>query len=245
MRKSDHPIAQEELMAYLDGELSVDRAATAAEHLERCRECQALAAELRGVSEHLMAWQIEPLGPRMDEAVFAGLVKRGQARETTTAPSGWTWRTVLRVRPWVLGLAGACVAVLALVTVSPQRSFQAQRTFKQLQADVTRTREPVAALSASAMPQATERSPRISVDSVTAKRMVVRTAQIALTTTNFDSVRDRIEDILKRHQGYVGQLNVSAPQGAARTLEATLRVSAGELDAVVTELKKLGRVESE
>jgi anti-sigma factor RsiW len=34
-----HPIAQEELMAYLDGELSPDRAATAAGHLEHCREC--------------------------------------------------------------------------------------------------------------------------------------------------------------------------------------------------------------
>jgi hypothetical protein len=81
--------------------------------------------------------------------------------------------------------------------------------------------------------------------SVARKPMIARTAQLTLTTTEFDRVRDRIEEILKRHQGYIGQLNASAPVGVARTLEATLRVPADQLDAAVTELKRLGRVESE
>jgi anti-sigma factor RsiW len=57
-----HPIEAEESMAYLDGELLMDRAATAAAHLERCRDCQGLAADLQGVSQRLRAWQVEPSG---------------------------------------------------------------------------------------------------------------------------------------------------------------------------------------
>jgi len=40
-------------------------------------------------------------------------------------------------------------------------------------------------------------------------------------------------------------LNIGSPAGAARTLEATLRVPADQLEAAITELKSLGRVESE
>src|SRR6516165_3667982 len=54
-----HPVEPEELMAYLDGESPHDRAAATAAHLEECRECQMLAAEMLRVSESLRAWQIE------------------------------------------------------------------------------------------------------------------------------------------------------------------------------------------
>ena len=46
-----HAIEPEEMMAYLDGELSASRAAEARTHLERCAECQTLAAGLRRVSQ--------------------------------------------------------------------------------------------------------------------------------------------------------------------------------------------------
>ena len=59
MSTNRHPIEQEELMAYLDGELSTDQATEALSHLELCPECQILAAEFRGVSQELMAWEVE------------------------------------------------------------------------------------------------------------------------------------------------------------------------------------------
>ena len=77
------------------------------------------------------------------------------------------------------------------------------------------------------------------------KTLIIRMAQLTLTTSEFDNVRDRIDAILKRHQGYIGTLGVTAPGGAARTLEATLRVPADQLEAAAIELKALGRVESE
>ena len=53
MSTNRHPIEQEELMAYLDGELPPDRATEALSHLELCPECQTLAADFRGVSQEL------------------------------------------------------------------------------------------------------------------------------------------------------------------------------------------------
>jgi hypothetical protein len=75
--------------------------------------------------------------------------------------------------------------------------------------------------------------------------MIVRTAQLSLITKDFNQARNRAEEILKRHGGYIGELNVNAPENSGRTLTATFRVPSAHLDAVLTELKKLGRVISE
>ena len=75
--------------------------------------------------------------------------------------------------------------------------------------------------------------------------MIARVAGITLTTKEFDKTRARLEEILKRHGGYMGELKVSAPADAGRSLTATLRIPAQQLDAAMAELKKLGRVEDE
>jgi hypothetical protein len=200
MLKNTHTIEQEELMAYLDGELPVDRAATAAAHLENCRECQELAADLQSVSRRMLAWQVEP--------------------SERTAPPRVAERRVSR---WKWGIAGtaavafsSCVMV-ALFLHSADRS--ARKTFFEKRA----------VLSAMIAPP----------------RMIAHAAQLTLTTTNFDKTRPALDDILKRHQGYFGELNISAPAGLGRTLDATLRVPADQRDAAIAEIKKLGRVESE
>ena len=75
--------------------------------------------------------------------------------------------------------------------------------------------------------------------------MIARTAELALETREFEKARVSAEEILKRHGGYVGQLTVNAPEGSGRTLTATFRVPTAQLDAAMTDLKKLGRVENE
>jgi uncharacterized protein DUF4349/putative zinc finger protein len=77
--------------------------------------------------------------------------------------------------------------------------------------------------------------------------MVIRTAELALTAKDkdFDRAHDRVELILKLHHGYVGELSLNTPTGAARSLTATLRVPSTQLEATLADLKKLGRVEKE
>ncbi len=46
-----HPIEPEELMAYLDGELTADRASATATHLSECSECQTCCRAAKCFSE--------------------------------------------------------------------------------------------------------------------------------------------------------------------------------------------------
>lgn len=218
-----HPIEQEELMAYLDGELSTDRAATAATHLEQCRECQGLAADIESVSRRMRNWQVE--SAKTIPGIATTLDERPRSRRT--------WRDVLRVRrvsPWILGLAGLFVVALL---VSPHMWL----SHKAARAVMSKSR-----LQAPGGQQAQ----RGSFDALITKNpMIVRTAQLSLIAKDFDRARANLEDILKRHKGYLGQLNSSAPIGAGRILETTLRVPGDQLEAAMSEIKKLGRVESE
>jgi hypothetical protein len=75
--------------------------------------------------------------------------------------------------------------------------------------------------------------------------MIIRTAQLSVVTQEFDKARANLETILKRHRGYVGELKTGGSTGSGRTLTATLRVPADQLDATLAEVKTLGRVESE
>ncbi len=56
MNVTTHPVAPEEIMAFLDGELSAADAQAVSTHLERCAECTRVAAQFRKTSEDLMAW---------------------------------------------------------------------------------------------------------------------------------------------------------------------------------------------
>src|ERR1017187_9365841 len=101
---TNHPIEREELMAYLDGELPVDRAGIAAGHLERCRECQSLAADLQGVSRRLMEWQVS-VGQASGLPVVAAVLKGPKLHKHPRRIWRWVW-------------AAAATGVAALVVVS-------------------------------------------------------------------------------------------------------------------------------
>lgn len=75
--------------------------------------------------------------------------------------------------------------------------------------------------------------------------MIARTVALSLVVKDFDASRASLDAILARHNGYAAGLNVATPQGAARTLQASLRIPAPQLTGAVGELKALGRIENE
>ena len=68
-----HPVEPEELMTYLDGELTAVRATAVAEHLERCRECQILRAEFQSMSQSLATWEVEEKEPVLSTEITQAL----------------------------------------------------------------------------------------------------------------------------------------------------------------------------
>jgi hypothetical protein len=75
--------------------------------------------------------------------------------------------------------------------------------------------------------------------------MIVRTVDLTITAKEFGQARSSLDEILKRHHGHVGELNVNTPSGSARSLTAALRIPADQLDSALADLKRLGRVEKE
>lgn len=124
MSTNRHPIEQEELMAYLDGELAADQATEALSHLELCAECQTLATDFRGVSQELMAWEVESPAVGIPSEINAALKERLQKREA--AKVSWPRlenRVMTRRLVWAGALAIVCVAVgLTLMLTSRNRN---------------------------------------------------------------------------------------------------------------------------
>ncbi|MBZ5537296.1 MAG: DUF4349 domain-containing protein [Acidobacteriia bacterium] len=290
MSKVNHPIEQEELMAYLDGELSPERMASTAAHLEQCRECQAVAGDLQGVSRNLLSWQVDRPDSPMRSDLAAAIEEFERDKGTRTSADRETWRDTLDPRRWprwVWGLAGAGVLVLLFTLPRPVMDHKSalapsvNRTEPEGSQDavshyssssdgalrapkqeggagagtagklpmgerysILGQRGDVTTVNGKAQALLQEESKKL--DSLTSQGpLIVRTADLSLTTQEFNKVRAGVEQILKRHHGYIGELSVSTPAGAARTLTATLRVPTDQMDATIVELRTLGRVETE
>jgi len=279
MNKIMHPIEPEELMAYLNGELSRDRTAVAAAHVSECAECREIVSELRRVAQALAMWDLGSVDSVIPPTVVAALEENAIAprRILSARPA---WRTFPR-RHWQttawIGAAAAFAVVVYVGTVilkgrNTDGAFeqvagihQAEGTHQQapvqtyvyipksgakpqseLSASLENQREAGAKGSLSLLPPPPPPSRGGGTSSVPVSGpMIIRTAQLALTTKDFDNARSAMETILKRHRGYVGELKVGGSTGSGRTLTATLRVPADQLDASLTNLKTLGRVESE
>ena len=285
MQSDIHPVEPEELMAYLDGELPVERAAETATHLEECRECQILAAELKSVSEGLTAWDIEVKEFPLSDAVEQALEEPEQDPQKAASERRWHWlggRRLPWFTPWIGGaLAGGVVALLLTFTMigsfsrgeheaSPIASREtapvaqgARNSSVQLNTAAppapgtvqdrltfdaaSRQAQDVAGLPRKHAQEA-ELSSNLEVQhpaEVPTAPMILRTAQLTVVTPDLDKARAGLERIVKQYSGYVGDLTFSAPSDGARKLTATLRVPAAQLDAALSELKTLGRVESE
>src|SRR5271169_1688402 len=116
---SIHPFEQEEVMAYLDGEISAGRATDIALHLRQCAECRELAASLRAVTGQLAAWQVEPSPTRLTEQIAAAEAQQLQTKPFTNemTPLQRFFRALraLGTRPWTWVSAGVLTLILFVV----------------------------------------------------------------------------------------------------------------------------------
>jgi hypothetical protein len=67
--------------------------------------------------------------------------------------------------------------------------------------------------------------------------MIVRTAALELKIQDFDKARSHLDEILARHRGYLGGLQISTPSDHGRVLNGVLRVPVGQMDNVLIGLK--------
>jgi hypothetical protein len=247
MNTSTHPIEQEELMAYLDGELQKDRSAVVAAHLDSCDECRKLADDLKNISQGLQVWQVE--------SPEAGLFLPVAAEVGQEVPARRPWFESYLIS-W--GVAAAVCLVIVIGTLrlvgtnantiftqvdtrdaavsSPQQTKQFDRLdqFAKLQ------KAPEPGSHSIRIPD-----PASESSEPAPAPMIVRMAALGITVQEFDKARSHLDEILAWHRGYLGGLQISTPSGQGRVLNGVLRIPVGQMDRTLTELKSLGRVESE
>jgi anti-sigma factor RsiW len=134
--RSTHPFEQEEVMAYLDGEIAADRASEIAQHMQKCAECQALAATFRNLSRELSAWEIEGSPIRLTEKMNAEVATAAaQPNRMALASLGLTpverltkFLSPLNQRPWAWAGVGVLATVMVMVISLPAlRSWPAPK----------------------------------------------------------------------------------------------------------------------
>jgi hypothetical protein len=262
MTAPSHPVGQEEVMAYLDAELLPERAALVSAHLETCDACRDLATQFRSVSAQMATWEIEPAPDNLARPVEAALTARPRDTAKDHRTGWWPLRLVPRAvsaHAWQLAAAVLVLAIVAVVLgppLRPARKMPSQADDRVAQSparlpfggsgapaprtqantiDKPETLEPPSAPLDRAQPAAAA-APR---------PMIARTSSVRVLTRDFDRARANLDRILRDHRGYAAQLDVSGDRESGRTLNATLRVPAPDIDAVLAALKALGTVQEE
>ncbi len=273
MSATTHPFAPEEIMAHLDGELSPAQSQFVSAHIESCAPCQELVTSLRNTSQSLSSWTVAPgpLNAKFADQLSAARdasSARSYSNDLILHRSPRRHWKLLTASAFlvVLLIVASTTRMSRLAPPAPQaaREQQEESTRADLSAPVAMLTEERAMVTAGEKLKRTDVQRPLSKkelaefermqqyarvarpgESAQAGPMIARTVSLAIIAKDFDSSRASLDAILARHNGYSANLTVNTPQGAARSLQASLRIPAPQLPAALVEIKALGRAEAE
>jgi hypothetical protein len=258
----EHPVSQEELMAFGDGQLQRDQARQIAAHVESCPDCAKAVDDAKLLSLQMATWQVEKAPEGLTRSVQAALESRPRRMELKSVFGGWTKRRVL-----AYGFGGAIFLLVAAVGTAlvlryqasnlngmRMTSYNAPEEMKEASASLSYPSPPGGAPAA---PKGTagklEKGVQIQGQKNTFQApsdspsgpMIIRTVQLALVTKDFETARTRIESIVQESKGYVDQLTFRSEPKSPKSLSAVLRIPDGKLASSLIELRKLGQPKEE
>jgi hypothetical protein len=82
MSTATHPFTPEEIMAFVDGELSAERAQSLSAHLDQCPECSKVATDVRGLSGQMTSWEVGIVPERLSARTEAAAEGKFRKRDT-------------------------------------------------------------------------------------------------------------------------------------------------------------------
>jgi hypothetical protein len=91
-------------------------------------------------------------------------------------------------------------------------------------------------------------APQMRVDQAAVARqgtLIARTVSLNVRVRNFAGARSSVDQIVKAHAGHMAAMTISNPKDASQSLSANIAIPAGECDAALDALRRLGRVEEE
>jgi hypothetical protein len=258
----EHPVSQEELMAFGDGQLQRDQARQIAAHVESCPDCAKAVDDAKLLSLQMATWQVEKAPEGLTRSVQADLESRPRRMELKSVFGGWTKRRVL-----AYGFGGAIFLLVAAVGTAlvlryqasnlngmRMTSYNAPEEMKEASASLSYPPPPgrppaepkgtAGKLEKGVQIQPQENTFKAPSDSPSGP-MIIRTVQLALVTKDFETARTRIESIVQESKGYVDQLTFRSEPKSPKSLSAVLRIPDGKLASSLIELRKLGQPKEE
>ena len=251
MTQREHPIWDEELMPYFDGQLDAAKASEIANHLETCEDCAAAVADAKGLSQQMTEWKVEDSSQKMRESILTEMRLQERSKRFRQR---WAWWTKPRV--WAYGLTGA-VAALVLLTVAVPSLLRSRQPQAPIIAALSPPSEEVVVsqdlLEGTFETETRGRASAAYTQGAGAEKqteapsgpMIIRSARLTILTKDLDGSRARIETIARESEGYLDQLTAQGEVGSGRTLSATLRLPSGRTETALVELRKLGKVREE
>lgn len=253
----------EELMAYLDGELSAARAADVESHVAGCRTCQQVLGDFRQVSRDLARWTVE--APPAMSAPSAKADAASDRRGLLASLRAWS-------TPRLAVYATAAVALLAVSVTLMSRPGPRQEvslaTGRMGGAPVDAVASELAPETASAVaaspaleeaPQKptaslrewTAQLPPASASSALSQSTgarttrIIRSASLTIVAKDFPAARTAVEQVVQDVGGFVSTMHASEPRGGKRSLRASLRVPSERLAEALARLRGLGSIVEE
>jgi anti-sigma factor RsiW len=275
MNTTAHTVSPEDLMAFLDGELSASAAESVAAHLAECEECAGIVTQFRNISQSLSLWTV-PAPPDDMESTIKELAADAAYSHRYARRDPWFRGGSGSWKPWAVA-AGIVVAAAFLVmpfslfqfrmnhvTPLPSKIRQSERALgSQLSAmnvipgeadamisadQIARLRSADAGRQVQLLASSTPTAPvaqKIAPTISPTAPMIARTANVTMMAKDFAASRSALDQILARHHGYFAQLNVDTPEEGPRSIQASLRIPAPDLPSALTEIRSVGRVLSE
>jgi hypothetical protein len=261
MNATTHPVAPEEVMAFLDGQLSADRISFVAAHVNECKQCSQIRDSLRHLLQSLIAWTVPDVPADIQQRVLNSSTAAKSLVKHGFAPPWRRFASRGAVQASALGF-------VVLLVFFGLRSTRYDQTISRsaIEQDIS-VDNAVATASPTRVPLREHgRNPSSRSEAADSQYyvrrmpfqeqpgspqagalspMIARTAALSIFVKDFDAERTLLDAILARHHGYAANLSVSAPQASGRTLQASLRIPAPQLAVALGELKSLGRVERE
>ncbi len=259
----------EELMALVDGEIPAERAEYLKKHLEQCEECRRKVMGVETVSGTLHKWEVPELSTGKANAML-GEIQEGKTSSAGNAALLRRMRMPIMVFG---GLALVALFMLspARMTIPKEQGVAKPATepyelpaadlsaysseqedksaaegwrFSNQSASKATPRLNPRALEALSKTRAELNSAKAVVVTESAP-MIARSVELSIVVKDCLAARASVEAILQRHRGYAANLAASSERNHARSLQASLRIPAGELAAAVRELRSMGTLENE